>query len=158
MAHTATLGISSNYLLEVDNLFDVLTRTMIRMTQSEKILLFFFMVACRQHNGKPWKCCRELFYGWDGGEHLETFMRKSFYFSDGKTDKEDSWKKWNTNLEYSNMFYRHSLGDCGSSKLHLSVCVSVCPSLCLSVCVFVCLCQCVSNFYGLYLGNYWFDC
>ena len=30
-------------------------------------------------------------------------------------------------------FYRHSLVDCGSSQLYLSVCVSVCLSVCLSV-------------------------
>ena len=31
-------------------------------------------------------------------------------------------------------FYFHSLGDCGSSKLYLSVCLFVCLSVCLSVC------------------------
>ena len=53
--------------------------------------------------------------------------------------------------------YRHSLGDCGSSQLYLSVCLCVCVS--------VCLCVCLSRFYGLYLGYYeldfdqtWWEC
>ena len=44
-------------------------------------------------------------------------------------------------------------GDCGSSKLYLSVCL--CVSV--SVCVCVCVCVCVSRFYGLYPCYYLSD-
>ena len=51
-----------------------------------------------------------------------------------------------------NLYYRLSLGDCGSSKLYLSVYVSV--SVCVCLFVYLSVCVCLSRSYGLSLGYY----